>query len=228
MACIAAQDFRLPLCLALVTVTVAAAGCERGGTAAPGFVAAFDSVEPRQVLAYLKRLEFDERLGAGDEQPLLLGSCPKCQEETCPVCQVGPLVTLQPEQRSYRNKIRDLEGSPGRIIARLINRDQKREYPEFNLGPSDTVYWVVDHVQETKDSLYRYKGRSLFLSYQGLLGKRDKAALTRDLYIEEHPNHPWEQSLARFVTRTFGDVRVMGTWGNCGSGTCCHAMVYGF
>jgi (2Fe-2S) ferredoxin len=197
-----------------------------GGVPEPGFVTPLDSATPAQIRAYVDDLKFDEHEGASDERALIVG-CPTA-------CKAGPVVAIQPELRTYKNSAKDLAGSPGRIIARLINRDQKQGYPVLNLGPSDTVYWAVDQLKPV--SKVRSEGRSLFISAQGLRGEHRKIALTQDLYTHDYPDHPYKQALARWIpdstskdeddapggsVRTTRGIIALTSWNNCTSGSCC-------
>ena len=62
------------------------------------------------------------------------------------------MVAIHPEKRTHKNTAESLAKEPGRIIARMINRDQKEGYAKFNLAPGDTVYWAVDSVKPVSKS----------------------------------------------------------------------------
>jgi hypothetical protein len=226
----------------LVALTLNLIGCkerlrQKEGVPPPDFAAPFDSATPAQILGYVKdSLHFDPREGSSDERPLPVG-CPAA-------CREGPVVAIQPEMRTHNNGEAALKGN-GRIIAKLINRDKKKAYPEYNLGAGDTVYWAVDKVKRVNKDLL--EGRSLFISDQGLRANRPNAALPRELYIDDHPGQlPDAQALARWVPRkntrqgaavapawglgttqslapASGQI-LMGAltaWNNCKSGGCC-------
>jgi hypothetical protein len=144
-------------------------------------------------------------------------------------------VAIQPEENTHRNSSSDLAGSPGRIIARLINRDKKQGYPPLNLAPGDTVYWAVDSVRPIdRDSS---RGRSLWISAAGLRGDESHRTIRQALHISEHPDEPpYKQALARWyeVTTPYAERETPGgggrgalyyvmlqTWGNCTGRACC-------
>jgi hypothetical protein len=221
----------------LVVLAFSVLACEKG-VPAPDFAVPFDSATPTQIRAYVNKLHFDEREGSGDEQRLTVG-CPAA-------CRAGPVVAIHPEINTHENDDRDLEGSPGRIIARLINWDKQQAYPALNLGTLDTVYWAVDRVKRVSKALS--EGRSLFISAQGLRGERDSVALQRSLYIDEHPDQPaYTQALARWLPAKTGKygaslapvwgmsstqtgaqaqgetlfMRPLAAWASCKSDGCC-------
>jgi hypothetical protein len=207
-------------------VVLPVVACARG-VPKPEFVTPFNVVTPDSIRSYLDKLKFDERDGAGDEQHLIVG-CPDA-------CRLGPLVAIHPERRSHNNKNKNLATGPGRIVARLINRDQKQGYPRLNLAPGDTVYWAVDSVRSVGRSLSR--GRSLYISAAGLRARRGKIVDTHPLSIDEHPGEEKvNTALARWIfdTTDYQDARAPGggssvtqriwtmiAWGNCRSGGCC-------
>jgi hypothetical protein len=211
----------------LLLLAVGVFAC-RGGVPAPGFATPLDSTTPAQIRAYLEQLKFDPREGSSDERALPVG---------CPAnCREGPIVAVQPELRTHRNNAKSLAGSPGRIVARLINRDKKQPYPPLNLGPADTVYWAVDQLKPVTKG--RSEGRSLFISAEALRGERGTVSLTRELYTDEHPElPPYGQALARWVPDTTTEyrgrvapgggmtmtqlLRALTTWNNCKSDSCC-------
>ena len=143
----------------LVVLVGAVTGCYRG-VPAPDFSMPFDSVPHAAILAYLEKLEFDQRDGVGDEQPLVVG--------TCPGAPAGPVHRSRFTRNGGRSRtVGRVLGRPGRVIARMINRDTEG-YPRYNLGPQDTVYWAVDQVEPVSHRLSR--GGSLFISIKGLRG----------------------------------------------------------
>ena len=211
---------------ALLVLTFGALACARG-VPAPEFPTPFDVVAPDSIRTHLEDLEFDERDGAGDEQPLVLG-CPAA-------CRIGPQVALHPERRTHKNSANSLAKGPGRIIARMINRDQKEGYPKFNLAPGDTVYWAVDSVMPVSRKFSR--GRSLYISAKGLRGEQRPVVLPGPLLILEHPDEETvEAALARWVVdsagyddaetpggnaRSMPRLWTMAAWANCKSSGCC-------
>ena len=179
-----------------------------GGTPPPGFKTALDSTSPQQLLAYIATLKFDDRDGAKDEQRVPVGNCPAA-------CRFGPLLEIQPEIHSHRNKDKDLAGS-GRIIARIINHDREA-YAPYNLAPRDTVYWAVARVKPVNRD--RSEGRSFFISLQGLKGARDTVVVPGRLVVDEHPGRPpWNDALARWKSDGWNQV----PWDNCKLVGCCH------
>jgi hypothetical protein len=202
--------------------------CAGGGVPEPGFVTPLDSATPAQIRTYLDVLEFVDRDGVSDERALIVG---------CPAnCREGPVVAIQPERRTHKNRSKDLAGSPGRIIARLINRDKKQGYPVFNLGPADTVFWAVDQLKPVSKG--RSEGRSLYISAAALRGERGPVSLKRELYTVEHPELPhYGMALARWIpdstakdedyktpgggVRTTRGIIMLATWNNCKSDSCC-------
>ena len=148
-----------------VSVTVIASACcgKCGpGTTGPTFTTAYDSTAFDTLLAYVSdttKLRFETIPALGDDQRLMLGTCPGA-------CTHGPRVRIEPESLSYRNKVDTLINGPGRIIARMINSDTT-PYPKFNLGGLDTVYWAITRADTTTnpDSL---SSVSLYISIKGL------------------------------------------------------------
>lgn len=196
------------LSLGSVTLLVLVWACEPG-TPAPGFPASYDSVGSDTLLAYIvDTLKFDTIAGVGDEQRLMLGTCPGA-------CSHGPRVKIEPERRSYRNRIASL-GGQGRIIARMINYDTTG-YPKFNLGGNDTVYWAVTRADSTTnpDSL---RSTSLFISIQGLRGTRTPVITYDTGYVEKHGyGYYGEHALARWIWSDADET----SWGSCAKGACC-------
>ena len=196
------------LFLPSVTLIMLAWGCK--GTTPPGFSAPYDSVGSDTLLAYIvDTLTFDTIPGVGDEQRLMLGTCPGA-------CTHGPRVKIEPERRSYRNKVSSLHGQ-GRIIARMINYDTT-EYPKLNLGGHDTVYWAVTRADTTAapDSL---RSTSLFISIRGLRGTRTPVITYDTGYVENHGyGYYGKHALARWI---WSDTDETG-WGSCAKGACCH------
>jgi hypothetical protein len=207
------------------TLVLAALACAPG-VPEPEFVTPFDKAAPDSIRAYLSQLEFDERDGSGDEQPLLI-DCPDA-------CRIGPRVAVHPEKRSHNNNADDLATGPGRIVARFINRDQKEGYPRLNLAPGDTVYWAVDSVRSVDKRLSR--GRSLYISARGLRESRAGSVTIGPLFIDEHPDQKKvNTAVARWIFDTtsyeeretpgghtdFMRVWSMVAWGNCKSSGCC-------
>jgi hypothetical protein len=185
------------------------AGC--GGTAAPPFSAAYDSVPPDTLIAYIENsLEFDTMRAYGDDQRLMLGTCPAA-------CTHGPRVRIEPETRSHRNQMSGLTSGPGRIIARMISSDTT-QYPKFNLGSEDTVYWAVTQAAATSnpDSL---ESVSMFISIKGLRGLRSPA-ITKDTlaFIEQHSYGYYGKHARAYWIWNDNDEQA---WGSCAKGACC-------
>ena len=217
-----------PACTHLrAIIALMAVACTPAGVPEPDFATPFDRVAPDSIRAYLGKLKFDERDGAGDEQPLIV-DCPDA-------CKIGPQVAVHPERRSHNNSRDNLATGPGRIVARFINRDQKQGYPRLNLAPGDTVYWAVDSVRQVSDSLSR--GRSLYISAAALRAGRGPVATTGPLFIDEHPDQEKvNTAVARWIfdstsyeprdtpgghPRQGERIWTMVAWGNCKSGGCC-------
>jgi hypothetical protein len=207
-------------------VTAALFACYRG-VPAPDFKDPFDAATPDQIRDYVNnKLQFDTTEGPGDKQSLPVG-CPAA-------CRPGPVVAIQPEKRMHRNNQKSLAVGPGRIIARLINLDPVDSYPPLNLGPKDTVYWAVDQVKPSgRDAS---TGRSLYISAEGLRGKKT-AVRSIPMHLKDHVTYdPWKQALARWkpVDSTYYGRKTPGgddgataliitymTWGGCKSQSCC-------
>jgi hypothetical protein len=230
----------------LVVLAINSVGCkhydeQKEGVPTPGF--ALDAATPAQIRAYIGKLRFDPRESSSDTRPLVVG-CPSA-------CREGPVVTIHPEKRTHKNGEAALAGN-GPIIAMLVNLDPKHDYPAYNLGAGDTVYWAVGSVKRVSPE--RLEGRSLFISAQGLAGKRDSIVVHRELYIDDHPGEEAdEQGLARWVPRKetsegasiarawgldtvqlqaatqiteqspYGIIRPLVAWNNCKSGGCCRS-----
>jgi hypothetical protein len=217
----------MPKIAASVIVALGTVACAYRGVPAPNFTTPFDVASADSIRAYITTLDFDKREGAGDDQPLVVG-CPDA-------CRIGPEVVIQPEKRTHKNSEASLATGPGRIIARIINRDPKEAYPPLNLAPGDTVYWAVDQVKP--ESRNRSSGRSLYISARGLRGESKTPVLKKPMHVVHHPeNDPWKQALARWVPAdsTYkGDgapgggasdypmMRSMTSWNNCRSQSCC-------
>jgi hypothetical protein len=195
-----------------------------GGTPAPGGPPTpLDTRTPAEIRTYVNDLKFDEKEFSGDKRRLPVG-CPNA-------CREGPLVAIQPEENTHRNRLSDLAGSPGRIIARLINLDRTQGYPPLNLAAGDTVYWAVDSVRSLERE--NIVGRSLWISAAGL--QQGRKPLRQRLKIKEHPKYSYKQALARWVEDTIyakgetpgGGERdilqyiALATWNNCKSSSCC-------
>jgi len=213
--------------VAVLGVGLALIACH-GGVPAPPFVTPFDQTSPKSISDYLRQLDFDKRDGIGDDQKLLIG-CPDR-------CQVGPRVAVYPERRTVQNHNDQLAKGPGRIVAQIINYDEKQSYAPLNLGPGDTLYWAVDSVRSESRTLSR--GRSLYISARALREGRSPAVVAkRPLFIDEHPDQKQPGvSLARWIFDTTGYktevtpgggefapqiIWTMVTWNNCKSGGCC-------
>ena len=193
---------------------------------APPFTTPIDRVPAESIQAYLGKLKFDYRDGAGDIQHLLVN----CEQS----CQVGPLVGIFPERRIQGNKTKHLAEGAGRIIAQIINYDST-PYPALNLGAKDTVYWAVDSVVRVNRDMSR--GRSILISTHAMRTRRDSLATVRVLRLFEHPDSVIKTSAARWVLDSLdydekgapggggeGSIRwmrTMATWANCKSGGCC-------
>ena len=185
-----------------------------------------DRVSPDSIQAYLTKLKFDHREGAGDVQHLLV-DCAK-------VCRVGPLVGVFPERRIPHNKTSNLAEGAGRIIAQIINYDSTEGYLPLNLGKGDTVYWAVDSIVPVNRESSR--GRSLFISAEAMRTRRDSIAAKRPVTLTEHGDDVVTSPAARWVLDSTyysgkgapgGEadaiIRMIGmtTWANCKSGACC-------
>ena len=214
--------------VAVLGLGLALIGC-RGGVPAPPFVTPFDKTSPDSIRAYLGQLDFDKRDGIGDDQKLLIG-CPDR-------CQVGPRVAIYPEKRTHQNHADQLAKGPGRIVAQIINYDDKQDYQPLNLRAGDTLYWAVDSLRSQSDR-NQPRGRSLYISARALREGRTPAVVARrELFIDEHPDQKQPGvSLARWIFDTTGyeaDVTpgghefapqriwTMVSWNNCKSGGCC-------
>ena len=182
-----------------------------GGTPPPNFSVPYDSVPPDTLIAYIETsLEFDTLRAYGDEQRLMLGTCPAS-------CTYGPRVKIEPETRSYRNKMSALGSTPGRIIARLISYDTV-PYPKFNLGSQDTVYWAVTGATPTRDP-DSLDAVSLFISMKGLRGTREGPAVKQDTSsIEKHSYGYYGKHARAYWVWTDSDEQL---WGSCAKGACC-------
>jgi hypothetical protein len=201
---------RARLSLGSMSLIMLAWGC-KPGTTPPDFSTPYDSVGSDTLLAYIEdttKLKFDPVPGVGDEQRLMLGTCPGA-------CSHGPRVKIEPEKRSYRNKLSSLSGQ-GRIIARMINYDTT-EYPKFNLGGHDTAYWAVTQADSTMDP-DSLRSTSLFISIRGLRGTRTPVITYDTGYVEKHGyGYYGEHALARWIWSDADET----SWGSCAKGACC-------
>lgn len=193
-------------------------------TPKPGF-ASFDSASRSQLLAYAESLQFDNTLGAADEQRLVTD--PLCDstkalkasqartehigavarkvlpESTLQLlmgCTVGPRVRVEPEIGAYR--IGEAGIREGRIIARMVNLEAIA-YPKLNLQPHGTTYWWVDGY------------RSVYVPADTMV------ATVRDtLVLHREPEYVrWRQAIARFLVVDNDDK----TWTACDSLYCCNS-----
>ena len=201
---------RARLSLRSVGLIVLACACAPGGTTPPGFSAPYDSVGSDTLLAYIvDTLHFDTIPALGDEQRLMLGTCPAS-------CSHGPRVKIEPEDRSHRNQLSSLSGQ-GRIIARMINYDTT-EYPKFNLGGLDTVYWAITQADTTADP-DSLTSTSLFISIRGLRGTRTPVITYDTGYVDKHEyGYYGKRAIASWI---WSDSDETG-WGSCSKGACCH------
>jgi hypothetical protein len=209
MAWIGTPNFRAGTHTVVVAVTLTILACGYDGTPGPTFAGQYDSVAPDTLFAYINTLHFDSRHWAGDEQRLMVGTCPKA-------CTHGPLVRIEPEEKAHKNSPDSLEHGPGRIIARMINYDSL-EYPKYNLAAYDTVYWVVRGVVPVNDSVAR--GVSLYVSTKALRGARRAPPVKYDStgIVERHSYAYPKEALARWVWSDSDETK----WGGCQSGGCC-------
>jgi hypothetical protein len=216
-----APSYRWGACITLVVVTFAVSSCGlfTQRTPGPDFKTSFDLAPPALIAAHIKKLKFDGRDAVSDERNLPLDGQP------------GPRVAIWPEKHSHKNKYSSLAKGPGRIIAKLINRDAQG-YPELNLLPRDTVYWVVYGVKRMSDSLS--VGRSLWISDSLLRGKGKPFALEGPVYIDHHPGQEsYKQPSVRWksydkpgpggaMMMPQGQQReYLAAWGACVDGGCC-------
>jgi hypothetical protein len=136
--------------------------------------------------------EFVTDSGAGDQQRLMVGTCPAN-------CRYGPLAAIQPRNRVARwtEEHRD----SGEVIARIISDSA---YPKFNIQGRDTVYWWVGRRGD--------KTVSVFTSTRP--GVRP---LVSDLEVTPHPAGYWTQSIARWLWRD----RDEAAWSTCDGSACC-------
>lgn len=154
------------------------------------FAASIDSVPVDSILRYARSLEFDTLRGAGDEQSVELAGRRPVR------------VALQPQRNSIGLDRRSL--GQGRVIARLINRDDV-PLPRFNLAAHDTTYWWADSVGG--------KWRSVYVS-----SRAGSKPLIRGFKIEDHESGQYQQSLSRW------EVSAQGTtipWTTCIDTGCC-------
>jgi hypothetical protein len=193
--------------LSALLATLLGTACAPGTPPPPG---PFNSVPPDSLIAHIENdLEFDTLRAYGDEQRLMLGTCPAS-------CSYGPRVKIEPESHSYRNKMSVLGSGPGRIIARMISYDTI-PYPKFNLGSRDTVYWAVTEGTSTlnPDSL---SSVSLFISMKGLRGMRGPAITQDTTSIAKHSYGYYGKHARAYWIWTDTDETA---WGSCAKGACC-------
>jgi hypothetical protein len=149
------------------------------------------------VVGYGRTLEFDTVDGAGDEQPLWVG--------TTDSGHFGPVTRIEPQRGSYL--LDSLKLQTGRVIARIINRSADSGYAPLRMLPKDTVYWWIE----------RRNGAwiSAFVRTQ----PPSQGILVDSLQRTTHADGQWKQALARWVDPAFA----YGTWIDCSSSGCCSA-----
>lgn len=137
---------------------------------------------------------YDTLLGVGDEQRLMVGSCPER-------CRYGPQAKIQPHRATaYRGGIHP---DSQVFIARIINLDDTA-YGKFNLHGRDTVYWAIGTRQ----------GRPVSIFYSTAA---DARPFYSDLEFEYHRTQVYRQAVARWIWVESDEA----AWGTCDGGTCC-------
>jgi hypothetical protein len=137
---------------------------------------------------------FDTLPGVGDEQRLMVGTCPGN-------CSYGPRAKIQPHRAA--SYLTDADRETGAVIARIINLDTLA-YAKFNLHGRDTVYWWVG----------KRRGDLVSVFISSAPGARPWVS---NLEIDYHRTMPYLQPLARWIW----DDRDEAAWGTCDGGRCC-------
>ena len=132
--------------------------------------------------------------GAGDQQRLALGTCPRD-------CRYGPLATIQPRMRVTDSGATTLDS--GEVIARIISDGR---YPKFNIQGGDTVYWWVGRRDSRLVSVF-------------VTSRSGVRPLISNLQIDRHPRGYWKQPLARWIWNEKDEE----AWGTCDGGICCRS-----
>lgn len=139
-------------------------------------------------------MEYDTLPGVGDEQRLMVGTCPGR-------CAHGPRAKIQPHRAAAY--LTQADRDSGVVIARIINLSDIA-YGKFNLHARDTVYWRV----------VTRGGRDISLFVSSAPGVK---AFTSDLEIDEYHPTTYRQPLARWIW----DDHDEAAWGTCDGGRCC-------
>jgi hypothetical protein len=140
--------------------------------------------------------EYDTLPGVGDEQRLMVGTCPGR-------CAHGPRAKIQPHRAAAY--LTQADRDSGVVIARIINLSDTA-YEKFNLHARDTVYWRV----------VTLGGRDVSLFVSSAPGVR---ALRSDLRIDEYHPTTYRQALARWIWDDNDEI----AWGTCDGGHCCRS-----
>lgn len=139
---------------------------------------------------------FDTLPGVGDEQRLMVGTCPGN-------CRYGPRAQIQPHRAA--SSLTEADRETGVVIARIVNLDSLA-YAKFNLHPRDTVYWWIGRRHGELKSVFisSYPGARPWVS---------------DLVIDNHESRPYYQSIARWIWDDKDEL----AWGTCYGGGCCRS-----
>lgn len=163
-------------------------------TPPPRFKDPIEKVSREQLLRYARSLVFDTLAGVGDQQRLMLGSCPDN-------CRYGPLVEIQPEIGAATLDIKAL--ASGRIVGRFVNKSST-PYDKLAIPPSQESFVWVDSIGET------------WRAY--IIPTDSKLPVTlRSLGLERHGKPRWYQSLARWKWREDDEA----AWITCTIDGCC-------
>jgi len=163
----------------------------------PPFQGDIDRAPRADVLAYARGLPYETSFGAGDDQRLLV------RQDS--IIRYGPNARIEAMKGAAGLTRDDL--ARGRIVARLLNRDQE-PYAKLALGSRDTTYWWVDSVATGQ-------WRSLYISSDSTIAPVRTTVRLEDASV--HGDTRWGQSLARWIF----DENDEETWVTCGQLYCC-------
>ncbi len=163
-------------------------------TPSPSFRGPVEKVSREELLKYARSLVFSADPAVGDQQRLMLGTCPDS-------CRYGPLVDIDAEIGAYAADVKVLER--GLIIGRYVNRSPQA-YDKLGIPGNQISYIWVDYVEG--------KWRSYVVPSDSKL-----PIVAKPLEFERHSEPRWAQSMARWKWRENDEQ----AWITCSVYGCC-------
>ena len=186
-------------------------GGSQGGKGAPYVPwARFDSLSDRDLVRQMEALSFDSSPWAGDAQRLLVG---RYVADSPSLARYGPLVTIEPVERSYSRPLLER----GRIVARFINQEAD-SYPKLGILPRSITYWWIEGPYTTGG------GHAVFSST-----RRDSVSRRIEI-LRKTRARVWfhaEGAPARPVARWYWYDHDEQGWYSCQGGCCRSGVVSG-